>query len=134
MLRISDLPLPDSRMRQIATLFLFYFQAELIKVLLEYIKTSSRLAARLLSKHQNQHNRTSTTKTLSTHTTQRQPSSSYILTSYQPPEYTMKSTTLIVPALVALAPIVAAGPAAYGICQAGCAAVVTACVSNLILA
>ncbi|KAI0447941.1 hypothetical protein F4803DRAFT_498254 [Xylaria telfairii] len=39
----------------------------------------------------------------------------------------MNLTTSFLTATLALAPIVSAGPAAYGICQAGCAAVVTAC-------
>ncbi|KAI1736724.1 hypothetical protein F4680DRAFT_246167 [Xylaria scruposa] len=39
----------------------------------------------------------------------------------------MKATTALVTSLLASTPIVSAGPAAYGICQAGCAAVVTAC-------
>ncbi|KAI0859552.1 hypothetical protein F4860DRAFT_249266 [Xylaria cubensis] len=41
--------------------------------------------------------------------------------------YNMKPTTSLFAALLASTPIVSAGPAAYGICQAGCAAVVTAC-------
>ncbi|TRX93855.1 hypothetical protein FHL15_005237 [Xylaria flabelliformis] len=39
----------------------------------------------------------------------------------------MKPTTSLFAAILASTPIVSAGPAAYGICQAGCAAVVTAC-------
>ncbi|KAI1756746.1 hypothetical protein F4782DRAFT_526421 [Xylaria castorea] len=39
----------------------------------------------------------------------------------------MKPTTPFVTAILASTSIVSAGPAAYGICQAGCAAVVTAC-------
>ncbi|KAI0104763.1 ankyrin [Nemania sp. FL0031] len=39
----------------------------------------------------------------------------------------MKPTTPFVATLLAFAPLGSAGPAAYGICQAGCAAVVTAC-------
>lgn len=42
-------------------------------------------------------------------------------------EHNMKPTTALTTAILALAPIVSAGPAAYGVCQAGCAAVVTAC-------
>ncbi|KAI0459375.1 hypothetical protein F5B21DRAFT_499555 [Xylaria acuta] len=41
--------------------------------------------------------------------------------------YDMKPTTPFVTAILASTPIVSAGPAAYGICQTGCAAVVTAC-------
>ncbi|KAI1187125.1 hypothetical protein F5B17DRAFT_400959 [Nemania serpens] len=39
----------------------------------------------------------------------------------------MKPTKIFTAAILAFAPIVSAGPAAYGVCQAGCAAVVTAC-------
>ncbi|RYP30960.1 hypothetical protein DL767_006002 [Monosporascus sp. MG133] len=39
----------------------------------------------------------------------------------------MKPTTPILLAIVAAMPTILAGPAAYGICQAGCSAVVKAC-------
>ncbi|KAI1132034.1 hypothetical protein F5Y10DRAFT_231933 [Nemania abortiva] len=39
----------------------------------------------------------------------------------------MKLTTTFLAALAVLAPLGNAGPAAYGLCQAGCASVVTAC-------
>ncbi|KAI0972575.1 hypothetical protein F4678DRAFT_460143 [Xylaria arbuscula] len=42
-------------------------------------------------------------------------------------KHNMRPTTSLVATLIGVAPIVSAGPAAYGICQAGCAAVVTAC-------
>jgi hypothetical protein len=41
----------------------------------------------------------------------------------------MRLTTLALGAIAALIPTANAGPAAYGVCQAGCAAVVMACYS-----
>ncbi|KAI0486197.1 hypothetical protein F4859DRAFT_511198 [Xylaria cf. heliscus] len=42
-------------------------------------------------------------------------------------KYNMKPTALLATSILALAPLASAGPAAYGICQAGCAGVVMAC-------
>lgn len=42
----------------------------------------------------------------------------------------MKFNTILVKALVLLVPTAHAGPAAYGICQVGCAALVAACYSG----
>ncbi|KAI1312583.1 hypothetical protein F5Y03DRAFT_340889 [Xylaria venustula] len=39
----------------------------------------------------------------------------------------MRPATSLIAALIGFAPTVSAGPAAYGLCQTGCAAVVTAC-------
>ncbi|KXT13730.1 hypothetical protein AC579_10095 [Pseudocercospora musae] len=41
----------------------------------------------------------------------------------------MQFTKITLPIMASLAPLVMAGPAAYGICQAGCAGVAVACYS-----